>query len=137
MKQGLRQSTLHVDHRRLNPFPCHACADLAPPSLEEQELLLRYYGSKLQAICAELKLPRKVLGTCVTFLKRMYVHSCVLEVDPQTIFLTCLYLACKVGLVFLWGVGDPGTSPVGQREEVHWCAVSAHLRRGLHVHVHH
>ncbi|KAL6782128.1 hypothetical protein ACKKBF_B10775 [Auxenochlorella protothecoides x Auxenochlorella symbiontica] len=70
-------------------------ADLAPPSLEEQELLLRYYGSKLQAICAELKLPRKVLGTCVTFLKRMYVHSCVLEVDPQTIFLTCLYLACK------------------------------------------
>ncbi|RMZ55406.1 hypothetical protein APUTEX25_003530, partial [Auxenochlorella protothecoides] len=69
--------------------------DLAPPSLEEQELLLRYYGSKLQAICAELKLPRKVLGTCVTFLKRMYVHSCVLEVDPQTIFLTCLYLACK------------------------------------------
>lgn len=45
----------------------------------------------------QLRLPRRVLGTALTYLKRIYVsHSC-LEHDPQQLLLTCLYLACKVG----------------------------------------
>lgn len=44
----------------------------------------------------QLRLPRRVLGTALTYLKRIYVsHSC-LEHDPQQLLLTCLYLACKV-----------------------------------------
>ena len=65
-------------------------------SLDEELLLLKYYASKLQHACRELRLPRRVLGTALTYLKRIYlVHAC-LEQDPQQLLLTCLYLACKV-----------------------------------------
>jgi cyclin H len=64
--------------------------------LDEELLLLKYYASKLQHACRELRLPRRVLGTALTYLKRIYlVHAC-LEQDPQQLLLTCLYLACKV-----------------------------------------
>lgn len=72
-------------------------AELNPPGVEDQELLLRFYASRLQAICSELKLPLSVKGTAVSYLRRAYVHQSVLDRDPQSIFLTCLYLACKVG----------------------------------------
>ncbi|PRW44298.1 Cyclin-H1-1 [Chlorella sorokiniana] len=73
-----------------------AAAGPEPPSLDEELALLKYYASKLQHACRELRLPRRVLGTALTYLKRIYVqHSC-LEHDPQQLLLTCLYLACKI-----------------------------------------
>jgi cyclin H len=50
----------------------------------------------LQHVCRELKLPRRVLGAALTYLKRIYLSCCCLEQDPQQLLLTCLYLACKV-----------------------------------------
>ena len=47
-------------------------------------------------MCRELRLPRRVLGAALTYLKRMYLSLSCLEQDPQQLLLTCLYLACKV-----------------------------------------
>jgi cyclin H len=63
----------------------------------EELLLLKYYQAKLQHICQELRFPRKVLGTAVQYLKRLYLAHSPLEHDPQYLVITCLYLACKVG----------------------------------------
>lgn len=63
---------------------------------EDQRMLLRFYASKLQAICTELRLPLKVRGTAVAYLARYFLSCSVLDMHPGTIFLTCLYLACKV-----------------------------------------
>lgn len=59
------------------PPPNHPAAAAAaapppsaePPSVEEELQLLKYYGSKLQHVCRELRLPRRVLGTALTYLK--------------------------------------------------------------------
>lgn len=58
-------------------------------------MLLRYYEGKIQHICKDLKLLRKVLGTALVFFKRFYLSYAAAEHDPQGIVLTCLYLACK------------------------------------------
>ena len=79
------------------PHPHRAEAAPEAPSGEEERALLKFYGTKLQHACRELRLPRRVLGTAVTYLKRVYLsHSC-LDHDPQQLLLSCLYLACKVG----------------------------------------
>lgn len=72
-----------------------AACGAEPLSVEEEGELLKYYSSRLQHICRELRLPRRVPGAAVAYLKRIYLaHSC-LEQDPQQLLLTCLYLACK------------------------------------------
>lgn len=73
-----------------------AACGAEPLSVEEEGELLKYYSSRLQHICRELRLPRRVPGAAVAYLKRIYLaHSC-LEQDPQQLLLTCLYLACKI-----------------------------------------
>ena len=67
-----------------------------PPSLSDELSLLRFYGTRVQHVCRELRLPRRVLGAALTYLKRMYLSLSCLEQDPQQLLLTCLYLACKV-----------------------------------------
>ena len=37
----------------------------------------------------------QVLGTAVSYMKRMYLTFSSLDQDPQHMVLTCLYLACK------------------------------------------
>ena len=64
-------------------------------TLAEESALLRHYQEKVMSASVNLKLPRKVLNTSVNFLKRFYVRGQSLENDPQSIALTCLYLACK------------------------------------------
>jgi cyclin H len=75
----------------------HGGAPPEPLTLAEEAELLKYYGGRLQHICRELRLPRRVLGTAVTYLKRIYLALSCMEQDPQQLLLTCLYLACKVG----------------------------------------
>ncbi|PSC75630.1 cyclin-H1-1 isoform X1 [Micractinium conductrix] len=67
-----------------------------PPSLSDELSLLRFYGTRVQHVCRELRLPRRVLGAALTYLKRMYLSLSCLEQDPQQLLLTCLYLACKI-----------------------------------------
>ena len=50
--------------------PAAGAAGGEPPlSLDEEGRLLKYYGSRLQHVCRELRLPRRVLGTALTYLK--------------------------------------------------------------------
>ena len=50
--------------------PAAGAAGGDPPlSLDEEGRLLKYYGSRLQHVCRELRLPRRVLGTALTYLK--------------------------------------------------------------------
>lgn len=63
---------------------------------QEEGLLLAHYVQKLCHVAANLKLPKKVLSTAVTFLKRFYISVNVMEYDPQQMVLVCLYLSCKV-----------------------------------------
>lgn len=65
-------------------------------SLAEEAVLLRHYHEKLLAVCANLKLPKKVVSTSVSFLKRFYIRRSALEHDPQQMTLVSLYVACKV-----------------------------------------
>lgn len=64
------------------------------PSYEQK--LLAHYGLKLIQLSRTLKLPDKVTSTACAYLRRFYVQKSCLEVDPQGIVLTCLYLAGKV-----------------------------------------
>ena len=56
---------------------------------------MQHYQEKLLGMCANLKLPHKVLSTAVNFVKRFYVKRSALDADPQHLALVCLYLACK------------------------------------------
>lgn len=64
-------------------------------SHDEEELLLRYYHIKVQAVCRELRLQRKVINTACTYIKRFYITFTPLMYDPQLMVLPCVYLACK------------------------------------------
>lgn len=72
-----------------------------PLTPAEEALLLKFYEAKVQAVCRELRLPLKVLGAAVTYIKRFYVARSALDVDPQAAALTCLYLACKAEECYL------------------------------------
>jgi cyclin H len=62
---------------------------------DEETLLLHFYQLKVQSVCRELRLPRKVLNTSLTYIKRFYISYTSMDFDPQLIVLTCVYLACK------------------------------------------
>jgi len=63
-------------------------------SLERK--LLAHHSRTLIQLCRKLKQPDKIITSSCSFLRRFYVKKSCLEVDPQGIVLTCLYLACKV-----------------------------------------
>lgn len=63
-------------------------------SLERK--LLAHHSRTLIQLCRKLNHPDKVITSSCSFLRRFYVKKSCLEVDPQGIVLTCLYLACKV-----------------------------------------
>lgn len=66
-------------------------------SASEEQVLISYYGGKLFDLSRKtLKLPDSVTSTALTYLRRFYVRKSCIEVDPQCIVLTCLYVACKV-----------------------------------------
>lgn len=82
----------------------------------------------------QLRLPRRVLGTALSYLKRIYVsHSC-LEHDPQQLLLTCLYLACKVSALahaWVWRKGSAGTQVAARLQAMSLVAVKRWLAARL------
>ena len=97
---GLHRAPRTLASRLTRRTPCLRGAEAAaaapqPISLAEELLLLKFYGSKLQHMARELRFPRGVLGTALTFLRRFYLGRSALDQDPQQLVLTFLYLACK------------------------------------------
>lgn len=92
---------MHTRYPALTPsFPLQtALPDVAADpdliTLTEEAGLVRHFQEKLLGMCANLKLPHKVLSTSVNFMKRFYVKRSSLDADPQNLALVCLYLACK------------------------------------------
>ena len=87
---------LLAEHRassRSRALKQHQSSEFTPA---DEQKLLAHYGSKLIQLSRTLKLPDKVTSTACAYLRRFYVKKSCLEVDPQGIVLTCLYLACKV-----------------------------------------
>ncbi|KAL6758199.1 hypothetical protein V8C86DRAFT_1525447 [Haematococcus lacustris] len=73
----------------------------APVTLEEEQQLLHFYESKVATICVQLRLPKKVQATALTYFKRYHLtHSC-LEADPFRTLLTCIYMAAKIEEAYL------------------------------------
>lgn len=83
----------HRSKSRARALKQHERTDFTP-TLEHK--LLAHYGLKLIQLSRTLKLPDKVTSTACAYLRRFYVKKSCLEVDPQGIVLTCLYLAGKV-----------------------------------------
>jgi cyclin ccl1 len=65
-------------------------------SLRDEQVLHSYYALKLIELSRTMKLPDKVTCSACSYLMRFYAKKSCLEVDPQGIVLTCLYLAGKV-----------------------------------------
>lgn len=83
------------------PPPQAGAAAGEPITLAEEASLVKFYEAKVQSVCRELRLPRKVLGTAVTYLKRFYAAASALDHHPLPIALACLYLACKAEECYL------------------------------------
>lgn len=71
---------------------------LKPLRLEDEATLCKYYQTRMQAVCRGFGFPAKVAAAAVLLFKRFYLSCSTLDHDPKHIMLTCVYLACKVGL---------------------------------------
>ena len=65
--------------------------------LEEEELLLRFYAGKAQAMCRAFHFPAKVAPAAVAYLQRFFTRHSVLDHHPRDVMLAAVYVACKVG----------------------------------------
>lgn len=69
---------------------------------EEEFQLFRYYQKKLVELCnlfappKWVPLPRTALTTAVTYFKRFYLHTSVMEYHPQDMYFCCTFLAFKI-----------------------------------------
>lgn len=64
--------------------------------LDEAAKLLKFYATKIQDARGHFRLPRKVTGAAIMYLQRLYLEFSVLDRDPVDLFISCIYLACKV-----------------------------------------
>ncbi|XP_078360582.1 cyclin-H-like [Oculina patagonica] len=67
-------------------------------SVEEGMKLIEYYQIVLIEVCDKFQppVPNAVTATAVTYLKRFYLKTSVMDHPPKEMFLVCLYMACKV-----------------------------------------
>ena len=77
-------------------FP--AKKDVVFLSVEEESSLTKYYQMVLIEVCGKFQpsLPSAVTATAVSYLKRFYLKTSVMDHPPKEMFLVCLYMACKV-----------------------------------------
>lgn len=64
----------------------------------DEKLLLIYYSQFINDICRKFKppVPLSVIGMSITYFKRFYLSTSVMEFHPKEIAVLCVYLACKV-----------------------------------------
>ena len=65
-------------------------------SMEEEKQLFSYYERMISKICVLFRMPRKILAISIVYFKRFYLKFSILDYDPWTVMITCVYLACKV-----------------------------------------
>jgi len=65
-------------------------------SMEEEKQLFRYYEKMISKICVLFRFPRKIVAISIVYFKRFYLKYSILDYDPWTVMITCVYLACKV-----------------------------------------
>lgn len=67
-------------------------------TVEEGMKLIEYYQIVLIEVCDKFQppVPNAVTATAVTYLKRFYLKTSVMDHPPKEMFLVCLYMACKV-----------------------------------------
>jgi len=64
----------------------------------EEKLLLIHFSHHVIDICQRFKpsVPMSVIGISLTYFKRFYLKTSVMEYHPRDIAYLCVYLACKV-----------------------------------------
>ncbi|XP_001632226.2 cyclin-H [Nematostella vectensis] len=67
-------------------------------TVEEEKKLVEYYELVIVEVSAKFQppVPRSVTATAITYLKRFYVKTSVMDHPPKEMFLVCLFMACKV-----------------------------------------
>ncbi|XP_002166346.1 cyclin-H [Hydra vulgaris] len=80
-------------HRKLKP---NAKIEYLNPN--EEKLLLTYYTQFVFNICRRFKppVPLSLIGTSLSYFKRFYLYTSVMEFHPKDIAYLCVYLACKI-----------------------------------------
>jgi len=64
----------------------------------EERLLIIYYSHMVIDICRKFRppVPMTVVGTAMTYFKRFFLNTSVMEFHPKDVAYLCVYLACKV-----------------------------------------
>ncbi|KAI3384605.1 hypothetical protein SNEBB_000086 [Seison nebaliae] len=75
--------------------------DASLMSFEESEGLLRYYTEQIKQACMQINPPLCVVGSAIQLFKRFYMRFSILQYHPNHIYITCLYLACKIEEFFI------------------------------------
>mmetsp|Transcript_13150 Transcript_13150/g.27763 ORF Transcript_13150/g.27763 Transcript_13150/m.27763 type:complete len:382 (+) Transcript_13150:189-1334(+) len=65
-------------------------------SMEEEKQLFSYYERMISKICVLYNFSRKILAISIVYFKRFYLKFSILDYEPWTLMITCVYLACKV-----------------------------------------
>lgn len=68
----------------------------------EERTLLRFYELQLRDFCRRFNppMPRATVATALHYFKRFYLRNSVMDYHPKEILVTCVYLACKVIVLF-------------------------------------
>jgi len=86
----------YIDKRRkMNTTQSHSGENLTN---KEEKILLIYYSQYLYDLCRKFRppVPMGVIGTSMTYFKRFYLHTSVMEFHPYHVAYLCIYLAFKV-----------------------------------------
>lgn len=65
------------------------------PSVDQQQLYIRYFATKIFDYCLYFNLPRPVTVCAVTYFKRFFLRKSVLDNDVKRILMVCIFLATK------------------------------------------
>lgn len=70
----------------------------------EERILLRFYELQLRDFCRRFtpSMPRATIATALHYFKRFYLRNSVMDYHPKEILVTCVYLACKVIIIFFF-----------------------------------
>ncbi|KAL7662772.1 Cyclin-like domain-containing protein [[Candida] zeylanoides] len=66
-----------------------------PPTLEEEQRFLAYYGKSLLNTGDFFRMPTQVKATAVSFFKKFFLVHSIMEFNPKSVLYTCLFLAAK------------------------------------------
>ncbi|GAA6012916.1 hypothetical protein JCM11491_006225 [Sporobolomyces phaffii] len=77
------------------PTPPPSTAEIEYLTVEDEQLLVTYYLTQVQAMCGAFQFPEMVQATAMSYLKRFYLGNTVMDYHPKNIMLTCVFLATK------------------------------------------